>query len=69
MTTKKIKIAFEPATEYAEGVSTPDTFRVVFVKNSTEYMPGQTLTRGEVDALCNKSTWDVTLVRPLSRED
>lgn len=36
-------------------------YRVITIKNSTEYDPGQTLSRSEVDALC-KSTWEVVIV-------
>jgi hypothetical protein len=38
------------------------SYKVLVVKNSTDYSPGQVLTHEEVDDLCRISTWDVTIV-------
>jgi len=37
-------------------------YRVLVVKNSTEFSPGQVLERRVVDALCADKRWDVTIV-------
>lgn len=37
-------------------------YKVITVKNSTVYNPGQVLCKSEVDDLCNNSNWDVTIV-------
>lgn len=37
-------------------------YKVIVVKNSTAYSPGQVLSRGEVDDLCDMSVYDVTIV-------
>lgn len=42
-------------------------YTVITVKNSTEYDPGTTLIRSEVDRLCTNTKWDVTIV-PLKEQ-
>lgn len=37
-------------------------YRVLVVKNSTRYNPGEELNKSEVDHLCENSSWDVTIV-------
>jgi hypothetical protein len=37
-------------------------YRVLVVKNSTAYTPGQEISRHEVDRLCVDRQWDVTIV-------
>lgn len=51
----------------AHGVPCEDheakkNYRVLVVKNSTQYDPGQILSETEVAGLCQSSTWDVTIV-------
>jgi hypothetical protein len=44
-------------------VLVPDgRYRVITVKNSTAFNPGQVLCREEVNVLCNKSEWEVIIV-------
>lgn len=40
----------------------PTDYRVIVVKNSTAYVPGETLCREEVNELCTSGRWDVTIV-------
>lgn len=44
-------------------VGIQQAWHVLVVKNSTAFMPGQTLTKGEVDELCFSPRWDVTIVK------
>ena len=37
-------------------------YKVLVIKNSVDYAPGQILTRTEVDELCKNGSWDVTVV-------
>ena len=64
---RQIKIAYAEYQTACETKKT-ETFKVVVVKNSTAYVPGQMLDRKDVDALCSQIGWDVTLVQ-LNRED
>lgn len=41
----------------------PNCYKVVVVKNSTDYDPGMILEKDDVDRLCAASSWDVTIVR------
>jgi hypothetical protein len=38
-------------------------YKVVTIKNSTMYHPGQALFKSEVDGLCRNNKWDVTVVQ------
>lgn len=38
-------------------------YKVISVKNSTAYHPGQILREPEVDDLCRNNAWDVTIVK------
>lgn len=40
----------------------PTDYRVITVKNSTVYRPGEVLCKNEVDDLCRNNNWDVTIV-------
>ena len=42
-------------------------YRVVTIKNSVVYHPGQELCKAEVEGLCDNAAWDITVVG--SRED
>lgn len=42
-------------------------YQVVSVNNSTEYAPGQYLSKREVDELCSASRWTVSTKRPVSQ--
>jgi len=53
MKTKTIKVAHFP--QFREYV-------VQQITDSTDYNPGQSLTKNEVDALCNNGAWKVTIV-------
>jgi hypothetical protein len=37
-------------------------YKVLVVKNSTTYNPGDMLQKAEVDNLCHSTSWDVTIV-------
>lgn len=38
-------------------------YRVEKTVDTTEFWPGQLLTRGEVDELCNSNNWKVTITK------
>jgi hypothetical protein len=38
-------------------------YKVVVVKNSVQFHPGQILSKDETDRLCQSPVWDVTVVR------
>jgi len=44
-----------------------EPYKVILVKNSIEYVPGDLLTEKEVDYLCGDYRWDVTIVGPLPK--
>lgn len=51
----------------AHGVPRKDVadvqdYKVLVVKNSTRYHPGEILAKPEVEELCGNATWDVTIV-------
>lgn len=59
MIMKSLKLAY--------GVQRGDTdkvrdYKVLIIKNSTEYHPGQILSLNEVTELCVSKAWDVAMV-------
>lgn len=40
-----------------------DQWRIVRVKNTTNVVPGQFLSKSEVDSFCRSSIWDVEIVK------
>ncbi len=51
----------------AHGVMRADTdkvfdYKVLVVKNSTDFSPGQILPEAEVEFLCDSRFWEVTIV-------
>lgn len=57
---RTIKLAHGIITDMAKQ-KTAD-YKVITVKNSTAYHPGQILCKNEVDDLCHNNNWDVTIV-------
>ena len=55
MSRQQIKIA------HAVLVGAP-YYRVISVKNSVDFSPGQELPKNEVEGLCRSARWDVTIV-------
>ena len=55
--TRDPKLDLQSATEAQRWV-----YLVVQVKNSTMFSPGSYLTKQDVDDLCGKDYWDVTVV-------
>lgn len=53
MKTKTIKLSYQP-----DG----DDFYIMQVTNSTEFMPGRRLNKGQVSDLCASKVWSVTIV-------
>jgi hypothetical protein len=50
----------------AHGLPAPakaTDYKVVTVKNSVEFNPGEILPRDEVERLCRVNHWDVTIVQ------
>lgn len=60
MKIKSIKVAHR--NEYYMGKVTRRTHRVISVKNSMDYDPGQELTDAEMREICESNQWDVTRV-------
>lgn len=58
MSMKTMKVAY---VEHLIGAQGPH-YRVLVIKNSTAYHPGQLLSKTEVDELCTFNSWDVTVV-------
>lgn len=49
----------------AHGLPLPanrDAYKVLIVKNSTVYKPGEILCKAEVDDLCQNGRWDITVI-------
>lgn len=40
------------------------TYKVLSIKNSTKYLPGDKLSKNQVDSLCNTTSWIVNIVQP-----
>lgn len=38
-------------------------YKVLQLKNSTKYVPGQFIPKADVDAMCEAEDWDVTIVK------
>ena len=57
---KTIKLAHGVVTDF-DRPSTK-SYKVVSVKNSTDYNPGDILDKKAVDTLCFSNKWDVTIV-------
>jgi hypothetical protein len=61
--TKSIKLVYFKAPITSEQDATKDTYRVIMVKNSIDYVPGEILDKDEVNDLCEaRSGWEVTIV-------
>ena len=60
MRVRSIKVAFSQEKIY--GPEKRTVYKVLVVKNSTEYYPGQEMSKSTVDALCADRQWDVTIV-------
>lgn len=58
MKTKTIKFAY---------LNLTDTFKVVQVTDSTEFVPGQVFPKSKVDDLCVSNRWKVTIVAPANQ--
>jgi hypothetical protein len=43
-------------------------YKVVKIKNTVLYHPGQELDKNTVDSLCENNGWDVTIVAPSTRK-
>lgn len=41
---------------------TDGSYRVLQVKNTTKYVPGQFIVKADVTTLCESDDWDVTVV-------
>lgn len=59
MSMKTIKLAH--GVPRRDGGDQP-LYKVLVVKNTTWYHPGEILDRDKVETLCNSSDWDVTIV-------
>lgn len=57
---KSIKIGYTPPPQDRAG---GETYRVISVKNNVAYAPGQNLDKFEVESLCARTAWDVTVVQ------
>lgn len=57
---KSLKLAYGVPRTLTKGAVMD--YKVVLVKNSTAYHPGQILVKAEVDDLCNNPRWDVTIM-------
>jgi hypothetical protein len=60
MKVKSMKVAHR--SEFYMGKVTRRTHRVISIKNSMEYDPGQELSDEEMRDLCGSSQWDITRV-------
>ena len=58
MSMKRIKVAHG----YNSSMGRADSYKVLVVRNSTTYHPGEILSAAIVYDLCKDSTWDVTIV-------
>jgi hypothetical protein len=50
---KEIKLVF---------FATDRTYKVITVRNSTDYNPGEILSKAEVDDLCDHTNWEVVIL-------
>jgi len=64
MKIKSLKLSYPHLDPVATKPGAPDNFgyRVLTVGDSVEFLPNQFLTRSEVEHLCNKGSWRVTVV-------
>lgn len=65
MMSKTIKLAYYEIQIHEGGgqMSAPQKrYKVLVVKNSTRFSPGEVLTREQVDELSGAATWEVTIV-------
>jgi hypothetical protein len=53
---KQIKIG------YYEDSFRKATYKVISVKNTTDHLPGEILSKQAVEELCASNRWDVTIV-------
>lgn len=61
---KTLKVAHGITRAYAGSREDPDIkdYKVISVRNSTRYAPGQILTMAEVSDLCEDASWDVVIL-------
>ena len=63
MSKYQIKIGFAHIAANALGNKEEiNRYQVISVKNTIDHLPGEQLSKKEVDLLCKSSIWDVTLV-------
>ena len=60
--TKTITVAWGHFADASGPNTGTPNYRVTKVTDSTEYHPGQVLTKHEVDSLCASRAWKVTVV-------
>ena len=52
---------------WGDGIQSEPVYRVDMVENSTEFQPGQYLSKDQVDALCEMASWNVKMRRNLQQ--
>ncbi len=58
MSAKTMKVA----NGYSTSLGKADGYKVLVVRNSVVYHPGDILCRAEVKELCDNPSWDITVV-------
>lgn len=68
MARKLIKIGYGLRPVAGATFTKANVYEVISVKNTTDHLPGEQLTKEEVDRMCNAQSWEVTLI-PLKEEE